>query len=156
MAIREWLGRGGLWAVSVGCFLLSLALGVDAEIYQWRDASGKLHFSDKKPPRQAAEEIATDLQPVNVDDSGAERARLERLFKPETAAERAVQQRQAQLQKQQQSYAQQRCEQARTYLAALQGRVSFVRDDGSSYTISEAERRQQAAAMEAQIREYCP
>lgn len=147
-ALLRW---GGLW-LAIGC----LAVPASAEIYQWRDASGKLHFSDKKPKQQAAEEISAQLGELNMDDSSGERKRLERLFKPETAAEKALHQREAQQQAQREQQHQQRCDKARNYLEALRGRVTFVRDDGSTYTITEAERRQEEAAVQAQIREYCP
>lgn len=133
-----------------------LAVPAAAEIYQWRDASGKLHFSDKKPKKQSAEEISSRLGDVNTDDSTGEREKLERLFKPETAEEKALRQSQAQQQAQRDQRHQQQCDKARSYLDALQGRVTFVRDDGSTYTITEAERKQKEAQMQAQIQEYCP
>lgn len=135
---------------------LCLCLPAGAEIYQWRDASGKLHFSDKKPEKQAAEEISAQLDPLNNDDSTAEREKLGRLFKPETAGEKDMRQRDAQQQAQLEQQYEQRCDRARTYLDALRGRVTFVRDDGTTYTITEAERRQKEGEVQAQIRQYCP
>lgn len=38
-----------------------------AEIYQWRDANGKLHFSDSPPPDAQAEK--KELPSINVSDS---------------------------------------------------------------------------------------
>lgn len=40
-----------------------LATGAGAEVYQWRDADGRLHFTNRKPPQQA--------QKVDVSDSNS-------------------------------------------------------------------------------------
>lgn len=149
----RWLALDNLvlLCVVLGC----LAMPAAAEIYQWRDASGKLHFSDKKPKQQEAEAVSYTLGKINTDDSTQEREKLERLFKPETAAEKAQRQQDMQQQAQREQQHQQRCHKARNYLKGLQGRVSFVREDGSVYTVSEAERQQQEAELQAQIRQYC-
>lgn len=133
-----------------------LVLPATAEVYQWRDADGKVHFSDKKPQTRPAQVISASLQPLNLDESSTERQKLERLFKPETAAEKALREREAGEQAQRTRLRDERCTEARNYLQALQGPVFFVADDGSSYTISEAERQQQAAELAAQMREHCP
>lgn len=131
------------------------ALATAAEIYQWRDANGKLHFSDKKPNTRPAQEISASLDELNMDESTDEREKLGRLFKPEMAAERALREREARQGAQREEQHQERCDQARKHLKALQRPVYFVRDDGSSYTISEVERRQKEADLAAEIREYC-
>ncbi len=126
-----------------------------ATIYQWRDENGKLHFSDKKPKHQPAQDISGTVGNVNVDDSGAERAKLQRLFKPATAEEKALQRRQQQQAAQQARQRRTQCDKARRYLAVLRGPVYFSREDGSTYDISEDERRQRVAEVEAQIRANC-
>ena len=42
-------------AITVFILLMSLSNHSIAEMYQWRDEDGKLHFSDKKPVNIAAE-----------------------------------------------------------------------------------------------------
>lgn len=142
------IALGGVW-------LVSMAPPVAAEIYQWRDADGKLHFSDKKPKQQQAQDISHTVADTNVDESGVERKKLERLFKPETSEEKAMRQKEAGRQAYREEKQQQQCEEARKYLEVLKGPVYFVREDGSSYDISEAERRQKEEKLEAQIRQYC-
>ncbi len=44
--------------------LALLAMSVRAEIYQWRDAQGRIHFGDKPAPHQKAEPV--DLEPLNT------------------------------------------------------------------------------------------
>ncbi|MBU3068489.1 DUF4124 domain-containing protein [Aestuariicella sp. G3-2] len=142
-------------AAGLACLLVMFG-SASAEIYQWRDASGKLHFSDKKPKQQAAKDISDTLGDINVDQSAVEREKLERLFKPETPEEKALRQQEAGRQAYREEKRKEQCEQARNYLDALKGPVYFVREDGSSYDISEAERRQRVVALQAQIRQYCP
>ncbi len=48
-------------------FLFVVSPSVVAEIYQWRDENGKLHFSDSPPPEAKAEK--KELQSINVGDS---------------------------------------------------------------------------------------
>lgn len=139
----------------VPLILSSLPSVSAATIYQWRDENGKLHFSDKKPKHQPAEDISRAVEKVNVDDSGAERAKLQRLFKPETAEEKALKQRQQQQTAQQAQRQQVQCGKARRYLEVLRGPVYFSREDGSTYDVSESERQQRVAEMEAQIRDNC-
>jgi len=146
-----------VWAALMVSLLLAGVSGpVSAEIYQWRDANGKLHFSDKKPKQQAAKDISHTVGDINVDESALEREKLERLFKPETPEEKALRQKEAGRQAYREEKQQKQCDQARKYLDALQGPVYFVREDGSSYDISESERRQREQALKAKIRQYCP
>jgi len=41
--------------------LITLSLHVYAEVYQWTDDKGKVHFSDKKPATVQAEELKLDI-----------------------------------------------------------------------------------------------
>lgn len=141
-------------AAGAAC-LFAISGAASAEIYQWRDADGKLHFSDKKPKQQAAKEISDTVGDINMDESAVERAKLERLFKPETPEEKALREKEAGQQAYRDEKQQEQCEQARNYLDTLKGPVYFVREDGSSYDISEAERRQRIEALQAQIRQNC-
>ena len=61
-----------------------IALPASAEIYQWRDSQGQLHFSDRVP--ENTEHTQADLTPISTyeavipdiqDDSDARRARNE-------------------------------------------------------------------------------
>lgn len=48
-------------------FLIAFSSSVLAEIYQWRDENGKVHFSDSPPPEVNAEK--KELDTINVGDS---------------------------------------------------------------------------------------
>lgn len=39
---------------------------ISAEIYQWRDENGKLHFGDMPPEKQKTEKV--ELEPLNISD----------------------------------------------------------------------------------------
>jgi len=141
----------------IGVLLLvsTVSANTQAGIYQWRDENGKLHFSDKKPEKQKAKESSADIKSVNVDNSGEQRRKLGEVFQGETPQERAYRERQQAQQSQQKQQFQQRCNEAREYLTALQGRMYYVRDDGSTYDISEKEREKRASKLQAEIRRYC-
>jgi len=132
-----------------------LSLPVLGEVYQWRDENGKLHFSDKKPKRVEVNDISESVTNVNVDESGEERAKLEQLFKPETAEEKAMREYQNARKKQQKERKMHDCRQARRSLDILRGPVYFTREDGSTYDISKEEQAKKVAALERQIKRYC-
>ncbi|GAB3113045.1 DUF4124 domain-containing protein [Aestuariicella hydrocarbonica] len=151
LALRASVSSHLLWVAVLPC-LPALA---SAEVYQWRDANGQLHFSDKKPSVAGVQAMTHRVNATNVDDSGREREKLGRLFKPETAAEKTHRLQAQERQARQGLERQQQCDSAREYLAVLQGRVYFVREDGSRYDISEAERAQQVVKMESIINQNC-
>lgn len=137
---------------------LAVSLGVtvaNAEVYQWRDENGKLHFSDKKPAQQQAEDISHTVEKVNVDESSAERAKLKQLFKPETAEEKAMKQQKAAQEARRKAQRKKQCAQARRDLEVLRGPVYFVREDGSTYDVSKQEQARRVAKLEGEIRKHC-
>jgi len=140
-------------AIALGVSLMSLA--VTAEVYQWRDENGKLHFSDKKPKQQDSEDISASVKAVNIDDSGEERAKLERLFKPETAEEKALKQQQSADKSQKQAQMKVQCDKAKKTLEILKGPVYFTRQDGSSYDVSVDEQARRVSKLEKSIRKNC-
>nr|WP_237457506.1 DUF4124 domain-containing protein [Pseudomaricurvus sp. HS19] len=128
---------------------------LQAEIYQWRDAQGKLHFSDKKPERESAEEISGQLAPLNLDESAAEQSRLGQVFRGETPEERQWRQRQESEARAAEQEQAQRCDEMRRYLQAISGPVYFEREDGSTYDVSVQEQQRRMRAAAAQIADEC-
>lgn len=57
--MRRYYNFNNVWffLAAFGLLLTVCALPADADIYQWKDASGKTHFSDKKPQDLPAEQI---------------------------------------------------------------------------------------------------
>lgn len=156
-----WRAAAGFTRRRAGCRIaitilaLWMVVPVEAEIYQWRDASGRVHFGDKKPAAADTEVVSRQVTEVNTDESAAERKKLERLFKAESAAERAHRQRQEVEQRRNQAERERQCEQARRQLELLQGPVYFTREDGSSFSISESERERRAFEMAGQLAIHC-
>lgn len=128
---------------------------VVAEVYQWRDENGKVHFSDKKPKQQQAENISESVEAVNIDESRAERDKVGRLFQPETAEEKALKQRKAIEKQNQRAKTEHECDKARKGLEILKGPVYFTREDGSTYDVSKEEQARRVAKLERDIRKNC-
>ncbi len=133
-----------------------MAVATSAEVYQWRDENGKVHFSDKKPRQQKAEDISESVEAVNIDQSQEERDKLGRLFKPETAEEKALKQRKAAQEHNEKVRNAQRCAKAKKGLEILRGPVYFEREDGSTYDVSKEEQARRVAQLERDIRKNCP
>jgi glutaredoxin len=66
-------------------FVLALcaALAVHAEIYQWTDSNGKVHFSDSKPAVQAAATVTLDNINTFTDVSISEAPGWQGFYQPE-------------------------------------------------------------------------
>lgn len=126
-----------------------------AEIYQWVDDKGRVHYSDRKPKGVQADDVSEALAPVNSDSSAAARAPLNKTFAPPTQEE--VERKKREQQKLAESRVEQQkvCTQMRNNLKTLKGRVYFVREDGSEYTVSEKERAKMVSDLEANIRRRC-
>lgn len=54
--------------IALAALALLLAQPLAAQVYQWRDADGKLHFTDTPPP-QSREVESQDLQVNSVDEA---------------------------------------------------------------------------------------
>lgn len=136
--------------------LLLVVASANAEVYQWRDENGKVHFSDKKPKQQKAENISDSVEAVNIDESQAERDKVGRLFKPETPEEKALKQRKAIEKQNQRAKTEHKCAKAKKGLEILKGPVYFTREDGSTYDVSKEEQARRVAKLERDIRKNCP
>lgn len=48
--------------LTLGCFILSFAPQIQAEIFTWKDDKGKVHFSDKAPQDRQADTVQVEVQ----------------------------------------------------------------------------------------------
>lgn len=126
-----------------------------AEIYQWRDEQGRVHFSDKKPENASAKDISDTLTPANVDQGHQHTQDLRGAYRGKTDAEIKYEQRKAYQQEEARHKLQVYCDKARRRLETLQGPVYFEREDGSTYTVSEKEREKMAQDYRAKVRKHC-
>ena len=145
---------------SVANVLFALVIGMlpaisMAEIYQWRDEQGRVHFSDKKPENASAKDISDTLTPANVDQGHQHTQVLKGAYRGKTDAEHKYEQRKAYQQEEARHKLQVYCDKARRRLETLQGPVYFEREDGSTYTVSEKEREKMAQDYRAKVRKHC-
>lgn len=135
-----------------------LALPATAELYRWTDEDGKVHYSDRKPAPDGeetkVEDIGDQLTPVNIDESHKQRQALNRVFAEDKTGARTQRQQNRQQQARERER-QAQCRKARRYLRDISGPVAFVDKDGKDLKVSERERREHQAEMEALIRKHC-
>ncbi len=142
-----------VWAVLASVVLFGHASV--AEIYQWRDAQGKVHFSDRKPAQREAEEVSPRLRDLNIDESGHEHRKLESVFRKPTAEEQRLERQNQAAQQRQRQEQQQQCQKLQKRLKILKGPVYFVREDGSTYDVSKTEHEHQIQELESRIAAIC-
>lgn len=125
------------------------------EMYRWVDENGKVHFSDKKPPKVQAENISDQVRQQNIDySSGSAAKQLERYDRIRSARDTEQQQRDSQRGDKDQER-QRNCSEAKRRLRVIRGPVIFYDEQGNPEQVSEKEREQRAAVLEQQIEKYC-
>lgn len=135
-----------------------LAAGtVSAQVYTWRDASGKVHYSDTPPPGADVKQMRGGV-PSGV-DGGAQRRSLNeqeqdfRKRRSETAEKQVKSEKEladAEAKKQD-------CERARAQLQALESgqRVTRFNDKGETVFLDDAERAQETERLRKQVERQC-
>ncbi|MCK0508235.1 DUF4124 domain-containing protein [Aromatoleum anaerobium] len=158
----------------INLFVISLlvALPAGAEIYQWRDAQGRVHYSDTPPAGENATRlrpaVAPAVQPGKDVATGTAAAGSAEAAKPETLAERdlAFRQRRAEAaeaaakaeQERQQSAERQRdCEQARNQLVALESgqRLARFNRDGEREVLGDKGRADEITRTQKFVESAC-
>jgi multidrug efflux pump subunit AcrA (membrane-fusion protein) len=131
------------------------AVPAGAEVYRWVDAQGNVHFGDKKPADQQAQDISGQLKQQNIDESARQTEQvLQQIDQRQQALQTESQQRQnqgAESRLQREQY----CQKANQRLKIMQGRVAFFDDNNQPVEMSEKERQQRAEALARQIAEHC-
>lgn len=136
--------------------LTGLTPPVVAEIYRWTDENGKVHFGDKAPQNSKAEDVSETANAVNIDSSGAEQQKLDRLFPKEDEYDQRRQQADKQQRAEREKDLRARCVEARKDLRMYrEGRFYFIDDEGNRSTITSKERDRRADELEQAIREHC-
>lgn len=65
----QWLVRwcpSGLLAVSLSLVWPDGLVGAESGVYTWKDGSGRVHYSNRRPEGQPAEAVELNAQPVTV------------------------------------------------------------------------------------------
>lgn len=142
----------------IGIAISAIALLITpayAQVYQWIDEQGKVHYSDRKPTKTQAENISDSVKQTNIDKSRDSTRKLEEVFTKESSSEAQYRRKKQREQEEQAQALANQCQKAREQLKTLQGRVYFVDKQGKEYNISEKERQQRVKAFEADIRKHC-
>ncbi|KON79685.1 DUF4124 domain-containing protein [Azoarcus sp. PA01] len=160
----------------INLFVISLlvSLPAGAEIYQWRDAQGRVHYSDTPPAGENATTLreavppAASEQPGKDAETGTGAGGSADAAGPKTLAERdlAFRQRRAEAaeaaakaeQERQQSAERQRdCEQARNQLVALESgqRLARFNRDGEREVLGDDGRADELARTQKFVESAC-
>ncbi|WP_041646597.1 DUF4124 domain-containing protein [Aromatoleum aromaticum] len=160
----------------INLFVITLlvALPAGADIYQWRDAQGRVHYSDTPPAGENATTLRQAVAPAAGEQPGKDAATgtaaggSTEAAKPKTLAERdlAFRQRRAEAaeaaakaeQERQQSAERQRdCEQARNQLVALQSgqRLARFNRDGEREVLGDEGRADEIARTQKFVESAC-
>jgi Domain of unknown function (DUF4124) len=135
-------------ALTIGIGLA--AAPIDAETYKWKDADGKVHYSDEPPPANAKEETTVKSRkqaaPAAPTEKGAATA------KPETYTEQEFEFKKRQVEKAEREAAEKKiaaeaaekkqgCDRARAQLRTLQagGRVTRTNTQGEREYLNDAQ-----------------
>lgn len=136
--------------------VLVSALPVLADVYQWTDENGKVHFSDKPPANQSAENITDITKPINIESNTTEREKIRDIFAPLTEEEQRYQEQEAQGRTREQLRKQQQCAELRKRLNFFQTqRFYWVDDSGKETNATEAERQEAISALQKAINDKC-
>lgn len=128
--------------------VLLLPLGVSAEVYQWRDAAGKLHFADKKPAHNRYQDISQSVTRVNIDSSHVLRQGMSDIFTPMGSVEKQWQKEQ---QRQLVAQVQQECSEQRKVLSLLQGPVRISDAKGDVLKVTERQRQERELRQKSKL-----
>ena len=129
-------------------FVLTIAVllatsAANAEIYQWKDASGKTIISDKPPTG------TTQPQKTFASDAPASNGSAQK-----TAADKDLEFRKRQKESQESS---ENCDNARRYLKTLESgeRISQTDDKGERYYMEDSQRAQEISKSRQNIQANC-
>ncbi len=131
-----------------------LALG---QIYSWRDAEGVVHYGDRAPPGAKVREIETDQLPAGT----TARAR-HALADKEAAFDKRQQESRDAAAKAEKAKAdaeekQKNCDQAQSYLRALESGVRITRTgkNGERVFLDDQERAQELRSAQSRADSFC-
>ncbi|HRP75809.1 MAG TPA: DUF4124 domain-containing protein [Rhodocyclaceae bacterium] len=140
---------------------LFLALPAAAQVYEWRDAEGRLNYSDQ-PPHGVEAKLIRPGRPSSAPTEGAAEASMPTLAERELEfrerrAEEAEAKAMAEQESRQAAERDRMCTQARNQLAALQSgqRVSRFNQSGEREYLDDVERTAEITRAQDFIRNNC-
>lgn len=149
--------KGLIAAIALTGLAALLAAGAHAQVYKYKDASGRTVYSDAPPPGAKAEDTGIKApSPADAADRTRSTAEQEQAFR-KRRQEAADKEKKAAEEAAQVEERKKACEEARNQLAALESgqRMSRAMPDGSRVVLDDAMRAQETAAMKKRIEETC-
>jgi hypothetical protein len=156
---------GGAWLV---------VAPVGAQTYKWKDADGKIHYSDQPPPANAKEEQTVKPRkpsagaPVATDKGATDKGAPAAAPKAKTYVEQEAEFRKRQVEAAEREAAEkkkvsdaaekkQNCDQARTQLQGLQagGRLTKTNPQGEREYMNDSEIAQQMERSKKAVDDWC-
>ena len=141
------------------CVLLinAFALHAYAEIYQWKDEDGKVHFLDRHPDSETdAEKVA--IPEINIDHSSDELDKVKSVLgnsEPWSDQNKTKQQASTKQAKNGDKKKTYRCSELRRHYDLVRGAVVFVDEDGRSVRRTRREADELAAKYKALLEKEC-
>jgi hypothetical protein len=134
-----------------------LALPASAQVYQWKDASGKTIISDKPPPGQlpvpkrSDDASATEVSPTQPSLADRELEFRKRRQEAQESAEKSEKEAAASAEKEE------NCQAAQRQLQSLESgeRIALRDDKGGRYFMDDARRAQEMAKVKQFIDTQC-
>lgn len=133
---------------------MCISISAWAEIFQWTDENGQIHFSDRAPRKIQANNISEQLSNINITSDLSSPEMMLRLEQAKDA------EREAHYKEQQEKYNKQptkseSCKKAKKLLRLVKGRVVFVDEQGKDLKVSEETRKKRAIQLENEVRKHC-
>ena len=144
-------------ACALACLAIALPLAAVAQVYSWKDASGKIHYGDRPPAeRQAQIRRLPGAPSASSDEAAAQKAAAERKF---AAREKqaAGESKPAPEDPAQARIREENCRRAKSALAGLEsGQVRFtLNEKGERIALDGAVREAELARARQAVDDWC-
>ncbi len=138
--------------------LALLSSTVFAQVYTWRDAAGKVHYSDTPPTNMDSKKIHSGSQTSPVTSATTERSLAEKEMEfRKRKAESTEKQAKAEEDRKKSEESKRNCEDARNQLNALQSgqRMNRVNASGERISLDDTMRAQEIEKTKQAIKSWC-
>lgn len=143
-------------AALVGLVVACTVAPAAAQAYKWKDANGKVHFSDEPPPDRKADKVTIKPQ-MPEDPAAAARSRDWRTQLEESGVRRQQQQNREMAEQRNKQVAESRCISAQRNLDGIKrsGAVYRMNKEGQREYLEDKERAAAQKAAEERVEREC-
>lgn len=144
-------------AIAGLCLALVAALAWSGEVYTWRDASGKVHYSDTPPPGVDSKKMRSGAQVAPSPSAPSRRVAEQEMEFRKRQSESEKSRAKAEKEKSDTDEARSNCERARVQLQALESgqRMSRVNESGENIPIDDEMRAQEIEQTRKSVQSWC-